>query len=221
MRTASRPPRRRLLRLSGQPRRRAFRQALGFVGLDFYPGSSIRRRWARRHLPQRHRPGRGVVRDCLMPLAGARRARSRSGSPRTGSPPGPAPGSPAGRGLSQLVSAARDYSGTFNITDYRWFNLRDSNASDTAGSLPGVATTFATDGLLRDDYTPKPAYGAYQAAIAAFGRLAPPTPVPWRCPTRGFRIALRRERRAIRRVSVYLGRRRVGHAVGRRLAQFW
>lgn len=59
--------------------------------------------------------------------------------------------------LTQLVDAAQAYSGTFNVTDYRWFNLRDSNSS-AAGSLPGAATTFATDGLLRDDYSAKPAF---------------------------------------------------------------
>jgi hypothetical protein len=94
--------------------------------------------------------------------------------------------------LTKLVAAARDYSGTFDVTDYRWFNLRDSNSS-TTGSLPGAATTFATDGLLRDDYAPKPAYSAYQAAIAAYGRCAAVAP----------RIHLRHQRRAVRQATVY------------------
>jgi hypothetical protein len=100
----------------------------------------------------------------------------------------------------------RAYSGTFNVTDYRWFNLRDSNSSPS-GSLPGAATTFSTDGLLRADYSAKPAYAAYQTAIARYGRCAPVS----------MRIALRRERRAVRRAAVWLGRRRVGLARGRRL----
>jgi hypothetical protein len=31
--------------------------------------------------------------------------------------------------LASLVQATRAYSGTFNIADYRWFNLRDSVSS--------------------------------------------------------------------------------------------
>jgi hypothetical protein len=108
--------------------------------------------------------------------------------------------------LTQLVAAVRAYSGTFNVTDYRWFNLRDANSS-ASGSLPGAATTFATDGLLRDDYTPKPSYSAYQAAIAADGS----------CTATSLRVGLRRERQGVREVTVFLGRQRVGRARGARL----
>ena len=104
--------------------------------------------------------------------------------------------------------------GTFHVTDYRWFNLRDSNASDPAGSLPGAATTFATDGLLHADYTPKPAYAAYRDAIAAFGLRTPAAVTVRRCPAQRFRIVLPRERRSIRRADVYRGRRRVGTPTG-------
>ncbi|MDQ6729650.1 MAG: hypothetical protein M3022_04965 [Actinomycetota bacterium] len=99
----------------------------------------------------------GTVRDCLMPLAGLDTTVpiwiTENGIPTGASTTEAQQAS----GLTQLVDATRDYSGTFNVTDYRWFNLRDSELSDAAGSLPGAATTFATDGLLHDDYTPKPA----------------------------------------------------------------
>ncbi len=185
----------------------AFRSALGFVGLDFYPGSIY---------PPVMAPGDtyraemaqalGTVRSCFLPMAGIG-ARVPIWITENGVPSG-ATMSAAGQAsaLTQLVDAARAYSGTFDVTDYRWFNLRDSSSS-AAGSLPGVAATFATDGLLRDDYSAKPAYGAYRAAIAAFGR----------CAGAFVGVAVRRERLAVRRAAVYLGRDRVGLARGPRV----
>jgi hypothetical protein len=68
--------------------------------------------------------------------------------------------------VSELVRAACAYSGTFNITDYRWFNLRDSNSGPPSSLL---GPTFASFGLLRDDYTEKPSFAAYRAGIAFCG----------------------------------------------------
>jgi hypothetical protein len=151
----------------------AFRSALGFVGLDFYPGTvyppvmipgSTYRSDAAQAL--------GAMRDCFMKLAGIGAA-----TPIWITEDGV----PTGAGLSddqqavalsQLVNAARDYSGTFNVTDYRWFNLRDAD-STPLGSLPGAALTFATDGLLTDTYTPKPAFAAYRGLIAQLGEREP------------------------------------------------
>jgi hypothetical protein len=64
------------------------------------------------------------------------------------------------------VHAVHDYSGTFNITDYRWFNLRDSTSSPPAKL---VGPTFASDGLLRADYSRKPSFGVYRGLIAKLG----------------------------------------------------
>jgi hypothetical protein len=68
------------------------------------------------------------------------------------------------------VVAVHDYSGTFNITDYRWFNLRDSSSSPPTTLL---GPTFSSDGLLHADYTAKPAFGSYRALIARFGARSP------------------------------------------------
>jgi hypothetical protein len=184
-----------------------FRAALGFVGLDFYPGSVYPPAMAagdsyRAEMAQ----ALGTVRSCFAPRAGIG-----AGVPiwitENGVPTGAGTSEAAqASALHQLVLAARDYSGTFGVTDYRWFNLRDSHSSST-GSLPGVAASFATDGLLRDDYTPKPAYAIYQAAIATYGR----------CAAVSRRLALRRERRPVQRADVFLSRRPVGRARGRRL----
>jgi hypothetical protein len=145
----------------------AFRAALGFVGLDFYPGSIY---------PPAVAPGDtyrsdmaqalGTLRRCFMPIASLG-----TGVPiwitENGVPSG------AGRteaqqasALSELVRAARAYSGTFNVSDYRWFNLRDSRTS-TNGSL------FQSDGLLRDDYTRKLSFASFRALIGSFGQRQP------------------------------------------------
>ncbi len=68
--------------------------------------------------------------------------------------------------LRQLVDAALALSGRLNITDYRWFNLRDSIAPVPAGT---AGPLFAFDGLLRADYTEKPAVAAFRSLISRYG----------------------------------------------------
>ena len=66
--------------------------------------------------------------------------------------------------LDTTVRAVHRWSGTLGVTDYRWFNLRDN---DSDGS-----DMFAAVGLLRDDYTPKPAYAGFTGLVAQLGRDA-------------------------------------------------
>jgi hypothetical protein len=148
---------------------RAFTRALGFVGLDFYPGTIYPPVMApsagyRAAFAQ----AAGVVRDCLAPMAGIGR-----GVPiwvtENGVPSGSTSDAQQAQALNDLVRAVHDYSGTFNITDYRWFNLRDSNSSSPATSGP----TFSTDGLLRSDYTRKPSFAVYRSLIAMYGTRSP------------------------------------------------
>lgn len=111
----------------------AFRRALGFVGIDYY-----------------------------MPLAalGSRTPIwvTESGYDTT---PGDVSDARQRAALTQIVDTVRSAAKTFNVTDYRWFNLRD-NVSTT--------TTFGeTSGLLTDDYTRKPSFYAYRRLIARFG----------------------------------------------------
>jgi hypothetical protein len=102
--------------------------------------------------------------------------------------------------LTELVQAACDYSGTFNITDYRWFNLRDSS---TGSPQSLVGPSFSSFGLLRDDYSAKPSFGAYRGQIAACGaRPATITGQRRRRRHRSRRVAHRRVR--VRRIPVTL-----------------
>jgi hypothetical protein len=61
------------------------------------------------------------------------------------------------RALRQMVGAVSDFRGTYNVTDYRWFDLRDHNSAG-----PNFQQHY---GLLRDDYSRKPAFGVYRMLV--------------------------------------------------------
>jgi hypothetical protein len=64
--------------------------------------------------------------------------------------------------LRAMVRAVDAERGPLHVTDYRWFDLRDHRTA---------STNFQHHyGLLRDDYSPKPAYGAYRRLVAALSR---------------------------------------------------
>ena len=70
--------------------------------------------------------------------------------------------------LRSTVEAVHRWSGTLGVTDYRWFNLRDNRTTGT--------DLFDAVGLLRDDYTRKPAFDTFRQLLAAHG--TPPRPAP-------------------------------------------
>jgi hypothetical protein len=149
---------------------RRFPAALGFVGLDFYPGTVY---------PPAMAPGdtytaelaqaAGAVRNCLAPIARISRG-TQIWITENGIPTGVFSDAQQAAALKELVTAAHRYSGTFNITDYRWFNLRDSTST---GPSTLVGATFSSDGLLHDDYTAKPSFTTYRALIARWGTRRP------------------------------------------------
>jgi hypothetical protein len=144
---------------------RRFGPAVDFVGLDFYPGtvfppSMVAGDTYRHELAQ----AAGTLRRCLMPRAGLGR-RTQIWMTENGVPTGTLTDKQQAAALTELVRAARDYGQTFGLTDYRWFNLRDSVASANGAPL------FATDGLLRSDYRRKPAFAAYRRLVGRFGGL--------------------------------------------------
>jgi hypothetical protein len=64
--------------------------------------------------------------------------------------------------LRRMVWAVHDYRGTFNVSDYRWFNLRDADS--------GAPALFQHFGLLESDYGVKPAFGVYRELVRRFSR---------------------------------------------------
>lgn len=140
----------------------AFREALGFIGVDFYPElypglhSGV-------SLPSATVPMLATMRRCFVRLGGLA---------HTGVPlwvtengyditPGSITGTQQRRALVQMVGAIRGAAGTYGVTDYRWFNLRDNLSTST-----GFAQTT---GLLTDDYRRKPSFAAYRKLVARFG----------------------------------------------------
>lgn len=63
--------------------------------------------------------------------------------------------------LISTVDAVAAQAGSLGVTDYRWFNLRDNDSDG--------ADLFSQVGLLRDDYSPKPAFAEYRRAIRRLG----------------------------------------------------
>jgi hypothetical protein len=118
--------------------------------------------------------------------------------------------------LERMVRAVSDFRGTYNVTDYRWFNLRDGDSS--------APQQFQHLGLMTSDYTPKPAFDRYRRLVAELttheqGAGAPRRRARLRLAFRCVRGRVRatvtgRDRRLALRAGFYRGRRRV--AVDRR-----
>ncbi|HWD76940.1 MAG TPA: hypothetical protein VG371_17515 [Solirubrobacteraceae bacterium] len=141
-----------------------FVSALDWVGLDIYPGT-----WGP---PLSGSLSSGTtaamktalteLRSVYLPLAGipfrVPLHVSESGYP-TG--PGRTPAMQV-QAMDAAVGAVVAGQSTFNITGYRWFDLRDaiSASSDFESQY----------GLMTDAYVPKPAFFTYQALVARFGR---------------------------------------------------
>lgn len=139
----------------GGPR---FVKSLDWVGLDAYPGTIFP--------PVEPLPGDfadGMVNAmstmrCLMGLAGIP-DRVPIHIEENGYPTGPARSeSEQVRALNEMVGAVNDFRGTYGVTDYRWFDLRDHRTS---------SLNFQHHyGLLEDDYTQKPGFAVYRDLVA-------------------------------------------------------
>jgi hypothetical protein len=98
------------------------------------------------------------LRDCLMPLAGLGDAAAIHIA-ENGFPTGPGRSEELqSQVLLAMVRSVDAIRATFGVTDYRWFDLRDSSSGD-----PSIESQY---GITRDDYSPKPAFAAYRDLIA-------------------------------------------------------
>jgi hypothetical protein len=139
-----------------------FLASLDWVGLDAYPGTVF----PPVEPPGGYRDGMvnamSVLRDCFLPIAGI------GGEvpihiEENGWPTGPLRSDERQvSAMQEMVAAADDFRGTYSVSDYRWFDLRDHNSA---------SLNFQHHyGLLLDDYTPKPGFAAYAALVAARSR---------------------------------------------------
>lgn len=135
----------------------AFREAVDWVGLDAYPGTFV---------PPVHTPGGerdGMVNAMSVFRCFLDYARIPFQTPihveENGWPTSPPVRSYEyqERTVDTLVRAVHDFRGTYNVSDYRWFNLRDGDSSN-----PNPQVQY---GLLRSDYQPKPAFAAYRRLV--------------------------------------------------------
>ncbi|HET6866074.1 MAG TPA: hypothetical protein VFH80_09130 [Solirubrobacteraceae bacterium] len=140
---------------------RSFVSDLDWVGLDAYPGTwgpALGKRGPAAETTSFIDGALHALRVTYMPLAGIPHAVSLQVS-ETGFPTGP------GRTdemqvtvMKAAVETVYRARGKYNITGLRWFDLRDADSS---------SESFESQyGLMRDDYTPKPAFGAYRSLVA-------------------------------------------------------
>jgi hypothetical protein len=153
------------LRDHGGPR---FIQALDWIALDAYPGTFF---------PPVNTPGgerdalvnaMSALRECYAPVAGVPAAVplhiEENGFPTR---------EPVRTYARQaeiaenMIRTFHDYSGNYNVHDYRWFNLRDGDSTS-----PNFQQQY---GIMRDDYTPKPAFDVYARLARELGVHAPAT----------------------------------------------
>ena len=144
---------------------RRFVKALDWVGADVFPGT-----WG----PQLGRGGIASGTAAFMDTA-LRRLRS-TYMPLAGIPHAvplrvTENGYPTGHARSEATQVAvmkASIQGvyrtrrTYNVTGYRWFDLRDAESSS-----PSFESQY---GLMRDDYSPKPAFEVYRGLVAQFSR---------------------------------------------------
>lgn len=141
-----------------------FVDSLDWVGLDAYPGTIFP---PLETPPDGYRDGMvnamSSLRECYLPLAAIPASVpihvEENGYPTLEPARSYAEQAEA---MRQMVGAVDEFRGNYNVTDYRWFDLRDHRTS---------STNFQHQyGLLRDDYTPKPAFAVYRDLVAALSR---------------------------------------------------
>ena len=186
-----------------------FVDSLDWVGVDAYPGTLF---------PPAHTPG-GERDGMVNAFDSARCFMAIPGIPPTvpihveenGWPTSPSRSEDEQvRVMDTMVRATHDFRGTYNITDYRWFNLRDGDSTS-----PNYQVRY---GLLRDDYSEKPGFATFRNLIAELGRVAPGRPrakasrigVRVFCRRGAPRVRVRGAR--LRAVMLRVGRRRVRDA---------
>ena len=142
----------------------AFTQAVGFVGVNVYPGT-----WTAPVAPSgltaalvdtTTRSTLGAVRNKHMVAAGVGGAGiviTETGYPTTAA----RTATMQDLMLRTIVGVAESTKSIFGVTGVYWFSLRDGNTA--SGQLENGY------GLLRDDYTPKPAFTTLQGLVATTG----------------------------------------------------
>jgi hypothetical protein len=140
--------------------------ATDYVGIDIYPGTytpgMLLPKPPIKNLGDAFLEGLAQMRKCYMRHAGFGLSTPMR-IDETGYATGPNRPNDAAqaRALSAIVQTAVAYRGTYNITGFNWFGLRDSNSHG-----PNFQSFF---GLPRDNHSPKPAFDVHRRLIARYG----------------------------------------------------
>jgi hypothetical protein len=186
-----------------------FVDSLDWIGLDAYPGTFF---------PPAEAPGR--ERDGMVnAMSSIRCFAARAGIPESkpihieenGFPTSDSPDRSEQRQVEvmrTLVKAVDDFRGTYNVSDYRWFNLRDGDSTS-----PNFQVRY---GLLHDDYSEKPAFGVYRGLVEQLSIKGGPRPAAEprpvlrvRCVRRGWRAGLGNPPAGTKRIDFLLDGRLV------------
>jgi hypothetical protein len=191
-----------------------FVSSLDWIGLDAYPGTFF---------PPAEAPGR--ERDGMVnAMSTIRCYAAQAGIPESkpihieenGFPTSNSPDRSEQRQVEvmrTLVKAVDDFRGTYNVSDYRWFNLRDGDSTS-----PNFQVRY---GLLHDDYSEKPAFGVYRDLVQQLSTKgsAPPRGGPGgggprpvlrvRCVRHGWRAGLGNPPAGTKRIDFLLDGHRV------------
>jgi len=146
------------LRDQGGPR---FVRSVDWVGLDAYPGTVFPPVESGDGYRDAMVNAFSVLRDCFLPIPGIP-DRVPIYVEENGYPTerGVRPSSEQVKAMRQMVGATHDFRGTYNVTDYRWFDLRDHNTD---------SENFQHHyGLLRDGYGRKRAFDTYRRLVERF-----------------------------------------------------
>lgn len=143
----------------------AFLDALNWVGLDAYPGTwggGLQGKGLSDGVSSAITGALHVLRSHYLPLANIPKAVPLHVS-ENGYPTGPhRTDAMQETVLRAAVETVQRERARFNVTDYRWFDLRDADSS---------SSSFQSQyGLLRDNYSPKPAFTVYRHLIAKLSR---------------------------------------------------
>jgi hypothetical protein len=113
--------------------------------------------------------------------------------------------------LETQVRAFHDFRGTYNVSDYRWFNLRDGDSTS-----PNFQVQY---GLMTDLYAEKPAFARYRDLVAELsvreapsagnGRKRRRLKLGIRCRRGHWLVRARGPSRGVRRVDFLVDGRRV------------
>jgi hypothetical protein len=196
-----------------------FVRSLDWVGLDAYPGTFF---------PPRTEPSTtgdfivhalSTLRKCSMPMAGIPDSVPIHVE-ENGYPTGPDRSYEDQRvAAERMLDALEAYARVYGVTTYFWFDLRDADSSS-----PNFQQQY---GVMRDDYTPKPAFDVLRDRFARMtvpGEVRPPAtdpPAPraarlrlrLRCYSRGVYARLTGEdARSPSRVTFAVGRKRAHDA---------